>query len=242
MIGNEGEARSASYCLSNLPSSVLEQIIHAASDLCLFVNHDERVEDIMRGGALDLSVEESWLGQPLKRITLRDSWPKLDLLRDAGQGREPIWRHLNFFAPHIEAEGLPLLVRRVDAADRGFVLVCRDLRPSMRLQRKINHVMTEMTQSKEDSLHPIPAQAAYSEAQPIGKVSYFRNRAASAVDGAMGNIGKLSLEDIMSQTARVLEDLCIQRAYEDCGHDLSKTAELLGISSDDLARRLPVAP
>ena len=102
--------------------------------------------------------------------------------------------------------------------------------------------MKEMTQSMDESHHPISPQGAHSEAQPIRKVSYLRNRAASAVDGAMGNIGKLSLDDIMSQTARVLEDLCIQRAYEDCGHDLSKTAELLGISSDDLAQRLPFAP
>lgn len=242
MTGYEGEAKAASCILSTLPSAVVEQIVLAASDLCVFVNHDDEVEDIVRGAALDLPVDQSWIGQPLKRITLRDSWPKLDLLRDAGPGKEPIWRHLNFLAPRIEPDGLPLLVRRVNAADRGFVLICRDLRPSMRLQRKFNHVIQEMNQSIEDSRQSLPAQGAQAELRAIGNVSYLRNRAASAVDGAMGNVGKLSLEEIISQTARVLEDLCIQRAYEDCGHDLAKTADLLGISSDELARRLPFAP
>lgn len=222
-------------------STVLEEVVLAASDLCLFVSAENTVEEISRGGALDDLVGESWIGQPLRSVISKDSWRKLDLLLDAQHQEAPVWRHLNFIAADPKSESVPLLVRWIDAQDGRAILVCRDLRPSVQMQKTFTRALNEMVQSLEDTRSVpefgTPAAGASHATSPA-----LQGRAKAAVDRAIDEIGHLPLAEIVMQTSRVLEDVCIQLAYVKCDYDLTKTADLLGLSSDELALRIPVVP
>ena len=222
--------------------AVLEEIVVAASDLCLLVSEANIVEDITRGGAVDDLIGEDWIDKPLQSIVSKDSWRKLDMLWSAHQQDAPVWRHLNFVASNDpKGEGVPLLVRRL-AVDKGrSIVVCRDLRPSVKMQKTFNNALHEMVQSLEDTRNHQdfnPAAAGGAKA----KASVFQGRATAAVEKAMDDVGSLPLAEIVTKTAKVLEDICIQLAYEQCDYNLSKTADLLGISSDELAARMPFVP
>jgi hypothetical protein len=109
------------------------------------------------------------------------------------------------------------------------------------MQRTFNRALHEITQSFEDSYsrHDFHAPNPHAEKTVT---SIFRGRMIAAVDRAMDDIGKLPLNEIVSQTSHVLEDICIQLAYKQCHYDLLKTAEMLGVNSDELAARLAFAP
>lgn len=220
---------------------VLEEIVLAASDLCLLVSTENIVEDITRGGALDDLIGDHWIGQPLHSIISKDSRRKLDLLWATQHQDAPIWRHLNFVASDPRAEGVPLLVRRVDAEDGRSILVCRDLRPSVQMQKTFSRTLNEMVQSLEDS-RPNQEAGITGKAWAKANSPVLQGRANAAVEKAIDEIGHTPLAEIVSQTSRVLEDICIQLAYEQCDYNLSKTADLLGMSSDELAKRIPVVP
>lgn len=241
MTRNRLDTTRAAQNLATFPPSVLEEVVLVASDLCVFVNEQRVVEDISRGGALEDLIGEHWIGQPLQKITRPDSWRKLDLLWGSQKTDAPLWRHLNFVANGLLDEDVPLLVRRVDAGNSRSILVCRDLRPSVRMQKNFSRVLLEMEQSFEDirSVHQFGTRSL---AGKEARGTTLQGEASGAVARGIGEIGDLPLADIISQTVRVMEDACIRLAYEECDYDLSKTAELLGISSDDLAKRIPFAP
>ncbi|TVQ02431.1 MAG: hypothetical protein EA338_03430 [Roseinatronobacter sp.] len=224
------------------PPAVLEEIVVAASDLCLLVTDANVVEDIIRGGAVDDLIGEDWIDKPLQSIVSKDSWRKLDMLWSAQKQDAPVWRHLNFIIPNDpKGEGVPLLVRRIAVDNGRSIVVCRDLRPSVKMQKTFNTALHEMVQSLEDSqsaqqFHPSDTGGAKA------KTSVFQGRATAAVEKAIDEVGHLPLAEIVTQTAQVLEDICIQLAYEKCDYDLSKTADLLGISSDELASRIHFVP
>ncbi|MGY6705406.1 hypothetical protein [Roseinatronobacter sp.] len=215
--------------------SVLGQIVLAASDLCLIVSAENKVDNVLRGGALEDKVGAGWVGKQLRSVVSHDVWHKLDLLWSEQTDTAPVWRHLNFIDDHGASE-IPLLVRRIAADNGSSVLVCRDLRPVVRMQQKFSHAMLEMEQSFEDTRwkqHLVSAESG----KPVTRTAAPKARANVAMEKAITDIGQIPLSEIIAQTGRVLEDLCIRQAFEQCDYDLSKTADLLGISSDDLARR-----
>ncbi|MBR3371386.1 MAG: hypothetical protein IKG52_12235 [Rhodobacteraceae bacterium] len=225
---------------SEFAPSVLGQVVLAASDLCLIVSPERVIEDIFRGGALEDLRGDDWVGKDLRAIVGSEVWHKLDLLWTVQDAEAPVWRHLNFIDPN-ESAGVPLLVCRVDAGDGRSILVCRDLRPVVRMQQKFNRAMLEMEQSFEDMRWK--QQLGSSGLQrPKAKATARGQQAGATVEKAMTEIGHLPLSEILAQTARVLEDMCIRQACEQCDYDLSKAAELLGVSSDDLATRITFEP
>lgn len=220
---------------ARLTPSVLGQIVLAASDLCLFVSAENRVDTVLRGGALEDSIGAGWVGQQLRSVVSHDVWHKLDLLWSDQGDAASVWRHLNFIDDQGATE-VPLLVRRIAADDGSSVLVCRDLRPVVRMQQKFSHAMLEMEQSFEDTRwkqHLVSAESG----KPVTRGAAPKARANVAMEEAITNIGQIPLSEIIAQTGRVLEDLCIRQAFEHCDYDLSKTADMLGVSSDELASR-----
>lgn len=220
---------------SKFPSSVLGQVVLASSDLCVLVSADNVVEDIMRGGALEGAVGSEWAGKQLKSVVCHEAWHKLDLLWSKQDEAEPVWRHLNF----VQGDGdtdVPLLVRRIDAGDGRSILVCRDLRPVVQMQQKFTRAMLEMEQSFEDTRWKKDLTSNALNKPTVRSVAN-KGSANLAMEKAITDVGHLPLSEILVQTGRVLEDLCIRQACEQCDYDLSKAAELLGMSSDELAGR-----
>lgn len=231
-----------SHNFAAFPPSVLEEIVVAASDLCLLVTGESIVEDITRGGAVDDLIGDTWIGKPLQSIVSKDSRRKLDMLWSATQQDGPVWRHLNFIADDDpKTEAVPLLVRRVPVDDGRSIVVCRDLRPSVQMQKTFNNALQEMVQSLEDRSSRQQFFSGETGAAKV-KTAVFQGRAAAAVVKAIDEVGHVPLAEIVTQTAQVLEDICIQLAYEQCDYNLSKTADLLGMSSDELASRIQFVP
>lgn len=241
MTPSKLDIASASRNFDTFSPSVLQEVVLTASDLCLFVSEARVVEDITRGGALDEHIGDTWIAKPLHEITKQDSWRKLDLLWASQKEDAPVWRHLNFVASDKLNESVPLLVCRVDAGNDRSILVCRDLRPSMKMQKNFNRALAEMEQSFE-KLRSAKGLGANGLEGNKTNASTLHGHVSGAVEKVIGEIGTLPLAEIISQTTQVLEDACIQLAYEKCGYNLSKTAEFLGVSSDELAKRIPFAP
>ena len=233
-ISQQMQAFEQGFAQLSVP--VLGQIVLAASDLCLLVSGDKRIVSEVRGGALDALIGQSWVGKDLRSVVCHHVWNKLTLLWSEQSDVGSLWRHLNF----IDDDGgpdIPLLVRRIDAGSGHSVLVCRDLRPVVDMQQKFNRAMAEFEQSYEDRnwAQPDQGMGAKATGNDDSTPDIDINQ---AMKDAISDFGRKPLSDIVAQTGRVLEDLCIRHAFERCEYDLSKTADFLGMSSDELAQRV----
>ena len=230
-------------CIGKFPADVLGQVILASSDLCLLIRPDLVVEDVIVGFALQDVGCAQWRGALVRGLVGPEGQRKVDLLWSEGNDTKAVWRHLNFRIG-TDGETLPLLVQRVAVSDGNSILVCRDLRPTVRMQEQFNRAMIEMEQRRED-IHdlfapvPPPVNPGHDQAQSAAGVLDARSAQADAlVRKALDDLGRQPLSEIMDQTARVLEDMCIREAYGQCNHDLGATADLLGLELDELSKRL----
>lgn len=225
-----------SDCIASFPVDVVGQIVIASSDLCLLIGEDLVVQNIVTGFALQDLDCASWQGASLRTLVGPEGQRKIDLLWSAGAKAIAGWRHLNFRTRGLGTE-VPLLVQRIAARDGRSVLVCRDLRPAVRMQQQFNRAMVEIEQSYEDAMSA-PVSGA-TEGNENGSARDARSVHASAlVQQAFCEIGKQPVAQIVSQTARVLEEMCIREAYAQCDYDMDKTAQTLGLDPDDLAQRM----
>lgn len=225
------------------PEDVIGQIILASSDLCMLVGPDLVVQDVVVGFALQDIACASWRRTSLRALVGAEGQRKIDLLWTNSAQPKTGWRHLNFRTDSA-AESLPLLVQRVATTDGNSILVCRDLRPSVRMQEQFNRAIIEMEQRRED-IHdlfapvPAPVDPGHDHAQGAASVLDARSAQADAlVRQAFADLGQQPLSNIVQQTARVLEEMCIREAYAQCDYDLPATAALLGLNPDDLAQRM----
>lgn len=223
-------------CIASFPVDVVGQIVLASSDLCLLVDADLVVQNVVTGFALQDIDCASWQGAPLRTLVGPEGQRKVDLLWSDGATATGGWRHLNFRTGGLGTE-LPLLVQRICVRDGRSVLVCRDLRPAVRMQQQFNSAMIEIEQRYDDTLtNGMSAAAAGDE---VGQAADTPSAHANAlVRQALCEIGKQPVAQIVSQTARVLEEMCIREAYAQCGYDLDDTAKTLGLNADDLAQRM----
>jgi len=243
MTNASSDLARVTACIGVFPADVVGQIILASSDLCMLVGPDLVVQDVIAGFALQDIACTSWRRTSLRALVGPEGQRKLDLLWTDATVPQTGWRHLNFKTDH-PTERLPLLVQRIAATDGNSVLVCRDLRPSVRMQEQFNRVMIEMEQRRED-IHdlfaPVPAPIDPGHDHGQGAASVLDARSAQAdalVRRAFADLGQQPLSNIVQQTARVLEEMCIREAYAQCDHDLPATAALLGLNPDDLAQRM----
>lgn len=230
-------------CIGKFPADILGQIILTSSDLCMLVGPDLVVEEVIVGLALEDVCCAHWSGALLRGLVGPEGQRKIDLLWSGATDTKAVWRHLNF-RTGTDGETVPLLVQRIAVNDGNSILVCRDLRPTVRLQEQFSRAMIEMEQRREDihdlfSAVPIPTKPGHDHAQGAAALLDARSAQADAlVRQAFDDLGRQPLSDIMTQTARVLEDMCIREAYGQCNHDINATAVLLGLDPDELAQRL----
>lgn len=243
MTNRSGSLTQVTACIGAFPAEVVGQIILASSDLCILVGPDLIVKDVVLGFALEDIACTTWRGAALRKLVGPEGQRKVDLLWSDATVEKTGWRHLNFRTDHVDTE-LPLLVQRIATGTGDSVLVCRDLRPAVRVQQQFNRAMTEMEQRREDVVDlfsPVPASHVPAGAASKGITGVLDTRSAQAdamVRQAFDGLGRYSLSQIVAQTARVLEEMCIREAYAQCGHDLAATALLLEMDADDLAQRL----
>lgn len=223
-------------CIASFPADVVGQIVLASSDLCLLVGEDLVVQNVVTGFALQDVDSDGWHGAPLRTLVGPEGQRKIDLLWTDGAKAKTGWRHLNFRTRSPGTE-VPLLVQRIAARDGRSVLVCRDLRPAVRMQQQFNNAMIEIEQRHEDTTcNPTAETASWDDAGPTRDTA--TAHASALVQQALCEIGKQPVTQIVSQTARVLEEMCIREAYAQCGYDLDLTAQTLGLDPDDLAQRM----
>lgn len=225
-----------SACISAFPADVVGQIVLASSDLCLMVGPDLAVQDVVVGFALQDTDCESWRGAPLRTLVAIEGQRKIDLLWAAPANSRTGWRHLNFRTRR-EGVVLPLLVQRIAAQDGRSVLVCRDLRPAARMQEQLNRALIEVEQRHEDAVHG-GGQGGQLARAANDMPDVHSVQASAMLREAISSLGEQPLSQIVAQTARVLEEVCIREAYAQCHYDLAETAQCLGIETDELSQRM----
>lgn len=228
-------------CIGAFPEEVVGQIILASSDLCIMVDRELVVREVVVGFALQDIGCSTWHGARLRALVGPEGQRKVDLLWSAGAPASKTgWRHLNFKTDQAGTT-VPLLVQRIASSDGNSILVCRDLRPAVRMQEQFNRAMVEMEQRREDVVDlfsPVPAAIASGHQGTVAVLDARSAQADAMVRQALGDLGQQPLSDIVKQTARVLEEMCIREAYAQCDHDLAATAQLLGLDADELAQRM----
>lgn len=235
-------ARMARH-LAAFPLEVASELVLAATDICVMVDAGLRVQAVFVGAALQDVSCDGWEGAPLRSLVSPEAQRKIDLLWQDDAIAITGWRHLNFRTDRAD-ESLPLLIRRIASSDGASVLLGRDLRPAVRMQEQFNSVMIEMEQSYQDSLDdPFEPQDAGMTGNGNGNGAAADLHGAEAqskmlVSQALGALGRQPVAQIISHTAKVLEDMCIREAYAQSQYDLHRTAELLGMDADELAQRL----
>ena len=222
-------------CLGAFPADVVGQIVLAASDLCIMVDPDLVVRDVVVGFELQDIGCTTWLGAPLRALVGPEGQRKVDLLWSGMSVPKTGWRHLNFKTDEAGTT-VPLLVQRVASGDGNSILVCRDLRPAARMQQQFQRTMIEMEQRWENSVEqfpPVPARNVPDNYAQSGTAAL-----DALVRKAFDDLGRQPLSQIVAQTSRVLESMCISEAFAQCDHDLAETARLLALEPDELAQRV----
>lgn len=201
--------------LPALDAGQAEAMLFSMADFVFSLSPDEVI--IAAHAALDhdMLTLGHWIGRPLHEVVSADSQTKITRLLDndaADPAADARWRHVNFDAP--DGGCVPLLVKYLglDAQGRGVrLLIARDLRPVGQMQRQFQSVLQQM-----DSAAAIP----------------------SARGAVTARIGAQPLDLIIAEVARTLERVCLREAMDRSGGDRIRAAELLGLSPDDLDRRL----
>jgi transcriptional regulator PpsR len=131
--------------LADLDADIAASLIAASADVVLIVDDTGVIRDLAFGSEELLSHGyQGWLGQPWSQTVTAESRPKVEeMLREAGDGAGPRWRHVNH--PSSDGADLPLSywvvpVRRhgksADAAGHS-VAFGRDLRAQVALQQRL---------------------------------------------------------------------------------------------------------
>lgn len=252
MRSQDSDVARMTKTITALPTQVSSEIILASADLCMMLDSEMLVREVFLGTALQDEACESWQGSDLRRLVGPEGQRKLDFLWQPDSGNAIGWRHLNFRTDRA-GQTLPLLVKRIDAGEGRSVLIGRDLRPAVTMQEQFNAVMMEMEQSYDsmldDPFAEVPMPSANGDGHANGQKN--GNGAAPALRMAQSNalvkqafaeLGKQPVAQIVTQTARVLEDMCIREAYVQSAYDLNQTAQVLGMDADELAQRLVFVP
>lgn len=110
----------------------------AAADLSLLLGADGRIEDV-RVSSQDLPLVDSkkWVGRPwLDTVTSESQIKVKEILKEAQNGKERRWRHINY--PSSAGADVPILCSAVRLQDDGRVIAFgRDLRNMATLQQRL---------------------------------------------------------------------------------------------------------
>lgn len=211
-------------------------VIRNAADVVLLLDDDRRILDLSLADGLPGAFPQGWVGKRLDDLLGPESQSKVDGLfaRDASvAGSEVRWRHLNL------SDGLggsvPLLLKYACLqGDGGAIgmLMGRDLRPTVELQNRFQATHREL----EARLESLPQRALPQPSNGNGHAQGVATRRAAGVivDAMIARLGKQPLGDIVQETCRVLQRLCVTEALDRAQGNREDAARLLGMSVEDL--------
>ena len=210
--------------LPGLDPPSVEALLGQMADLVLFLSPMQDIKAMRAWGSLADSACPDWVGRSFAEILSRDSRSKLESLfrTVAGVSPETVrWRHVNLVCEG--GTSLPVLVKYFELGegpDRTRVMIARDLRPTVDMQARLQRAYTEM-------------EAAFESRGTVPRAS----TGALVVSGMLDSLGHRPLGQIVSETARALESLCVTEALRRCNGDTEAAARLLGIDANDVRRR-----
>lgn len=210
--------------MPGLDAGAVELLLGQMADLALFLSPMQDITAMRAWGSLADVACTDWVGRSFAAILSRDSRSKLESLFRADAGRTPDivrWRHVNLVCDG--GLSLPVLVKYFefgDGPDRVRAMIARDLRPTVDMQARLQRAYTEMEAAFE-TRGTLPGAAT----------------GALVVSGMMDSLGHRPLAQIVSETVRALETLCVTEAMRRCNDDPEAASRLLGIGPDEVRRR-----
>lgn len=215
---------SSASRLPGLESAAVEALLSQMADLVLFLSPMQDIIAMRAWGPVADVVCPDWVGRSFASVISRDSRPKLAALfaADAARAIDTLrWRHVNLLCG--SGPSLPVLVKYFELGegpDRVPVIIARDLRPTVDMQARLQRAYTEMEAAFESRTTPLGT--------PTG---------ALVVGGMMESLGHRPLGQIVSETARALEQLCVAEALRRSDDNPEAAARLLGVAPDEVRRR-----
>lgn len=200
-----------------------ETMLFHTADFVFSLSADHQILAAHSALEPDILTLAHWIGRPLHEVVSADSQGKIArlLANDAADpAADARWRHINFDAP--DGGCIPLLVKFLGLDTHGRavrLLIARDLRPMGQMQRQFQSMLHQMESAPPATPAPPP-------------------RLAEAPGGLTARIGVQPLDLIIAEVARTLERICLREAMDRSGGDRTRAAALLGLSPDDLDRRL----
>ncbi|MDP2085777.1 MAG: hypothetical protein Q8K20_11315 [Gemmobacter sp.] len=217
----------ASASLSQLPgldAPSVEALLGQMADLVLLLSPMQDITAMRAWGSLADKACPDWVGRSFAAILSRDSRGKLETLFNSDLGKAPEtvrWRHVNLVCEG--GASLPVLVKYFElgeGSDRARVMIARDLRPTVDMQARLQRAYTEM-------------EAAFESRGTVPGAS----TGALVVSGMMDSLGHRPMGQIVSETVRALETLCVTEALRRSNDDAEAASRLLGIPVEEVRRR-----
>ena len=203
-----------------------------------------RVAEVSVSHPSDESLTDIWQGQMFAEIVSAESQAKIATLFKADAGNpesSAAWRHVNLIVRR--GESVPLLMKFAHLPEKSGLsglILARDLRPSVELSERFRQAALEMERRYEALVHDSPKRRD----TPMGfeDVAFGASAAgrmgASLLTRMVEKIDQRPLGDIVSETVRVLERLCITEALSRSQGGEAEAARLLGLTVDELRRKM----
>lgn len=210
-------------------------VIRNTADVVLLLDAQRVVVDVSHAAGSPAAFPRNWVGRQFVDLLGPESLSKVDGLftRDAGLAEGEVrWRHLNL--ANGTGGSIPLLLKYAGLRGDGGVtgmLLGRDLRPTVELQNRFQATHREL-EARLEALPEVPTPRT-NGAAPVSGVATKR-AGGVIVDAMIRRLGQQPLGDIMAETCRVLQRLCVTEALDRARGNHQDAAQLLGMTVEDL--------
>lgn len=207
-----------------LPSGLARELLKQALDFVLVLDDADTIIHVFLSPDAASHPLGNAVGQPLAELLGVDSRPKLDSLLSSNSmeaDSEYRWRHVNLVTS--PEDSIAVLVKYIEVQEPGRVwraVLCRDLTPIGRMQKKLMQAQGEL----ESSLHRLHADAA-----------------ATGLPWRR-QVGVAPLASIRQHWVDRIERECVREALGRCQGDVRAAALLLGVGVDYIRRLAPEDP
>lgn len=214
------------------------------ADMVLTIDAHDVVADVSVTHGSDQVLAELWTGQSVASIVSPESLGKLARLlkTDAGEiDSEGVWQHVNLVRSADKTVPLLMIFARLPAqSGLSGLIIARDLRPTVELSERFRRATREMERRYEELAEHDEAvrhQPARFDDAEFGKQAAGRI-GSSLLINVMERVHESPMDDIIDETVRIIERLCISEALKHTHGGEDEAAQILGISVDDLRRKL----
>ncbi len=233
------EFATPSKTFEGLSAATAARLVSAACDMVLSIDGRDIVRDVSirpPGLGEQFGQPEKWIGKRLSDLVTSESRTKISLmLREAADGLEPKWRHVNY--PTRKGSDIPIQHAAVALPESGRTLVFgRDLRGVSALQQRLTDAQFAMerdlsrvrkTETRYRLLFQNSPNAIVVVEQPGGKIAE-ANLAAQGLLGAALKRGiSRGFVDTLSAAGRKSFESAVARMRA-TGREQTTVAEMAG--------------